>query len=132
MTTQLDNIDQRLAQLVTATSQLMETTRQQGENITRLGQEQREQFEQEMAALGELRQITERQAENISQQTENVRNLTAAVASLARSVDTLAKSNPPMIETSRRAVRASESTELLAMRILDELRDLILQLRPEG
>ncbi len=90
MTTQLDDIDRRLAQLV-------EAAREQGENITRLGreqresftqlnqeqresftqlnQEQRERFEQEMVALRELRQITERQAETSNQQTENVRNL---------------------------------------------------------
>lgn len=130
VTTQPDNTQERLAELVTATLQLVEVTKQQGENITRADLGQRERFEQEMTALRELRQITERQAETVSQQTENVRNLTAAVASLARSVDTLARSNPPMLETSRRAVRASESTELIATRILGELRDLIEQLRP--
>lgn len=124
-TPQLDNIDQRLTQLVAATEGLLRVAQEQG------GQ-QREQFSQQMVALQQLQQITERQAENISRQTENVKNLTAAVTSLARSVDTLAKSNPPMLETSRRAVRASESTELLTTRILDELRDLIEQLRPQG
>jgi Spy/CpxP family protein refolding chaperone len=64
----------------------VETSQEQGENITQLGQEQREQFEQlrqqereqfeqEMTAFRELRQITDRQAENI-------RDLTAAVAKL--------------------------------------------------
>lgn len=59
-------IARRLAQLVTITSQLVETSREQGENITRLGQEQheqfeelrqqeRERFEQEMTAFRELR-----------------------------------------------------------------------------
>lgn len=66
-----------------ATSQLVETTRQQGENTTQLGAEQRERFEQEMVALRELRQITDRQAEII-------RDLTAGVVTLARSVDTTA------------------------------------------
>ena len=84
-----------------------------------------------MTALHELRQITERQAENISQQTENVRNLTAAVACLPRSVNTLATNNSPILETSRRGVRASESAEMLATRILGELRELVEQLRQE-
>ena len=128
MTINPNNIEQQLAQLI-------EVTRQQGENTTQLGreqreqfelqrQQQREQFEQEMVALYELRQITERQAENI-------RNLTAVVGTTARSVDRLAKNSSPLLETSRRAVRASESTELLATRILDEVRELVDRLRSQ-
>ena len=77
-----------------------------------------------MTALHELRQITDRQAENI-------RDLTAAVATTARSLDRLSKNSSPLLETSRRAVRASESTELLATRILDEVRELVDQLRSQ-
>ena len=117
MTTNLENIDQRLAQLVVI-------AQYQGDNIAHLGAEQRERFDQ-------ILEITARQAQNISQQTENVRNLTAAIATLARSIDTLASTHPPMLETNRRAVRASESSELLATRILGELRELIEHLRPQ-
>ena len=63
------NLDERLAQLV-------EVTRQQGENITRQSQEQRDRFDQ-------LLQIAERQTVTAERQQAIVERLTTSVERFA-------------------------------------------------
>ena len=70
------SLDKRLAQLI-------EVTRSQGENITRLGQAQQERFEQEMAELRELKEITRQQSQTAERQQNNIERLTQSIERFA-------------------------------------------------
>lgn len=120
-----NDIDARLERLVAASEALLEANRQQGqqqrENHEQIMAEQRQRHEQVMA---EQRQRHEQAMAVTERQAENIRSLTGAVAELARSVTVISKNQPPLLETARRGTRASEVTELLLTRVLDELREV--------
>ncbi|NJO73316.1 MAG: hypothetical protein HC833_05825 [Leptolyngbyaceae cyanobacterium RM1_406_9] len=142
-----ENLDERLAQLVTITAQMVDATRSESaqqrerheQTMAELHELHRnviEQHEQTMTVFRELKAITEAQAANIAnlsavsqQQAENVRNLSAIVSELTRSVSSMSGNIPVLLSTSREGVRSSQTSEVLGKQLLEEMRTLIRELR---
>lgn len=116
------SLDERLERLVTATERT-------AQNLEQVDLRQQNRHEQAMAELARLREVTQSQAAVAQQQAENIRNLAAIVSELTRSVSTFSRENPALLATSREGVRSSQTTELLSVQILEELRTLIQVLR---
>lgn len=108
MTTQPDNIDERIAQLA---------------------EQQQENHMQAMAELAELRVITQQQAETARQQAESIRSLATAFTEQARAYREFSRSLPDVVETARRSAQASEGAAYMAQRTLEAMRDLIEEMR---
>jgi len=118
MTNGTSNLDEQLAQLV-------QVTRLQGENITRLGQEQRERFDQELAELRELKEISRLQAESI-------RQFTVVFAEQARAITQLSQTAREAVQASQRSAQASVAAAIVAQNNQNAIRDLIEELRRQG
>lgn len=118
MTTNLDSIDRRLAQLV-------EVSHLQQQNIAALT----DRVDQVFQGIDALRQVTQQQAQTAASQAESIRSLVSAVAELARSTTELSRDRRTLLESAQRSAQASESASFMAQRTLEAVRDLIDELR---
>ena len=125
MTNGNSNLDEQLAQLVQVTRLQGENITRLGENITRLGQEQRERFDQTLAELRELKEISRQQAESI-------RQFTVVFAEQARAITQLSQTAREAVQAFKRSAQASEAAAIVAQNNQNAIRDLIEELRRQG
>ena len=110
MTSQPDNIDEKIA---------------------RMTEQQREMHAQTMAELSELKAISQQQAETAKQQAESIRSLATAFTEQARAYREFSRSLPDVVEAARRSAQASEGAAYMAQRTLEAMRDLIEEMRQQ-
>lgn len=111
MTTQLDRIDERLAQLLAATGQLVE-------------------------GMAEFKEITRQQAQTAERQQQSIERLSLSSERLAlaftgqaRDIVDLRAATAQLVETTRVVAQNGETSQYLSQGTLEAIRDLIDQMR---
>ena len=90
---------------------------------------QKTHYDQHMAQMNALRQITDRQAETARQQSDTVQRFASIFADQARAIASLTQAIQIAVESANRSAQASEASAVVAQDNQNAIRDLIETLR---